>query len=249
MSVDASSGRLRIDDLAQRAEMPSGTIRFYQREGLIPPPEREGRVAYYSQEHLRRLERIRALQAQGLPLSVVGDLLAREDAGEDITAWLALDSFVFSRPADGQPVDEEALASVGVGADTLGVLESAGVLRRDGDGRLRALPGTLELTARLLEGGVPPATIAAGAERVAEGLREVAEAMAELGWDIFATERESISADQPVAEEVLARLAHLRSLAQRIVATLFRDLLDEAIRTGSESLAEETVARRQERQR
>lgn len=248
MSVDASSGRLRIDDLAQQADMPSGTIRFYQREGLIPPPEREGRVAYYSQEHLRRLERIRTLQAQGLPLSVVGDLLEREDAGEDITAWLALDSFVFSRPAGGEPVDEEALATF-VGADALAVLEAAGVLRRADDGQLRALPGTLELTARLVEGGVTPATIAAGAERIAERLREVAEAMAELGWEVFAPERESISSDQPVAEEVLARLEHLRSLAQRTVATLFRELLDEAIRTRSESLAEETVARRQERKR
>ena len=247
MSVEASEGRLRIDDLAQRAAMPSGTIRFYQREGLIPPPEREGRVAYYSHEHLRRLERIRTLQAQGLPLSVVGDLLAREAAGEDISGWLALDSFVFNRPAGGEPVDEEALATVGVGADTLGVLEAAGVLRRRADGQLTALPGTLELTARLVEGGVPPATIAAGAERVAERLREVAGTMAELGWDVFAPERESISADQPVAEEVLARLEHLRSLAQRVVATLFRELLDEAIRARSEPFAEETVARRQGR--
>src|SRR6059036_2699839 len=99
--------------------MPSGTIRFYQREGLIPPPRREGRVAYYSEAHLQRLERIRALRAQGLPLSVVGDLLARDDAGEDITAWLALDSAVFRRPASAQPLDEDALAGLGVGAPAL----------------------------------------------------------------------------------------------------------------------------------
>jgi DNA-binding transcriptional MerR regulator len=243
------TGRLRIDDLAQRAAMPSGTIRFYQREGLIPPPRREGRIAYYSEEHLRRLERIRALQAQGLPLSVVGDLLAREDAGDDISGWLALDSAVFTRPAGGEPVDEQALAALGVGEDTLAALEAARVLHRADDGRLLALPGVLELTARLVEGGVPPATIAAGAARVAEQLREVAATMAELGWDLFAPERARISADEPVAADVLARLDYLRSLAQRIVATLFRELLDEAIRTRSEPFAEETVARRRGRRR
>jgi DNA-binding transcriptional MerR regulator len=243
VSVEAA-GRMRIDELAQRSGVASGTIRFYQREGLIPPPEREGRVAYYSDEHLRRLERVRALQAQGLPLSMVGDLLAREDAGEDIAGWLALDSAVFGRPDGGEPIDEKALAALGVDDGDLADLEAAAVLRRGEDGRLEALPGMLELTARLVEGGVPPATIAAGAERVAKRLREVAGTMADLGWDVFAPERERISADEPVAEAVLARLEHLRSLAQRIVATLFRELLDEAIRERSEPFARETVARR-----
>jgi DNA-binding transcriptional MerR regulator len=206
VSAQATSERMRIDDLAQRSGVASGTIRFYQREGLIPPPEREGRVAFYSEDHLRRLERVRALQAQGLPLSVVGDLLAREDAGEDIAGWLALDSAVFGRPDGGEPIEE--------------------------------------LTARLLEVGVPPDTIAAGAELIRVRLREVAETMSGLGWEVFAEERERLAAGEQVPEDVLARFEHLRSLAQRIVQALFRDLLDEAIRERTEPFAEEAVARR-----
>jgi DNA-binding transcriptional MerR regulator len=210
VTAPAAAERLRIDDLAQRSGIASGTIRFYQREGLIPPPEREGRVAYYSDEHLRRLERIQALQAQGLPLSVVGDLLAREEAGEDIAGWLALDSAVFGRRVP-EAADEDALA---------------------------------ELTARLVEGGVPPEAIRGAAESVEARLREIAGMMAELGWEVFAPERERISADEPVAEDVLARLEQLHSLAQRIVAAVFREQLDEAIRARSEQFAEETVRRR-----
>jgi DNA-binding transcriptional MerR regulator len=206
MSVPTATERLRIDDLAQRSGIASGTIRFYQREGLIPPPEREGRVAYYSEEHLHRLARIRALQAKGLPLSVVGDLLEREDAGEDVGGWLALDSAVFGRGAGAEPLEE--------------------------------------LTGRLVEAGIPPDKIAVGAEVVARQLRAVAEEMADLGWDVFAPERERISADEPVAEEVLDRLEHLRSLAQRIVATVFRQSLDRAILERSRPFAEETIARR-----
>jgi DNA-binding transcriptional MerR regulator len=209
VTARVGTARMRIDDLAQRSGIASGTIRFYQREGLIPPPEREGRVAYYSEEHLLRLERVRALQGQGLPLGVVGDLLAREDAGEDISAWLALDSAVFGRHGNGQPIEE--------------------------------------LRARLLEWGVPKATIAEGAELVEQRLREVADAMAAIGWEIFASERESIAAERPVADDVLARFEHLRSLAQRIVASVFREQLDDAIRERSEPFAEETVARRRTR--
>ena len=245
MSTPEATGRLRIDDLSQRSGIASGTIRFYQREGLIPPPEREGRVAYYSEEHLRRLERVRALQGRGLPLSVVGDLLAREDAGEDVAGWLALDSAVFGGRR-GEPVDQDALAALGLEASDVAALEAAGVLRSARPGDLEAPPGILELTARLVEGGVPPATITAGSEVVAARLREVAEAMATLGWEVFAEERALISADEPVAEDVLARFEHLRSLAQRVVGTLFRQLLDEAIQARSEPFARETVARRQE---
>ena len=249
MSERAEATRLRIDDLAQRSGIASGTIRFYQREGLISPPVREGRVAYYGEEHVRRLERVRALKAQGLPLSVVGDLLAREDAGEEIGAWLALDSAVFGPGSGGEPVDEDALASLGLKRRDIKGLERAGVLRRTDDGLLEAPPGILELTARLVEGGVPPATIRVGAEAVARHLRDVAEEMAGLGWEIFADEREQIAADESVAEEVLARLEHLRSLAHRTVSTLFRQLLADAIQERSQPFAEETAAKRKRRPR
>lgn len=241
--TERAASRLRIDDLAQRSGIPSGTIRFYQREGLIPPPEREGRVAYYSEEHLRRLERVRALQSQGLPLSLVGDLLEREDAGEDVSGWLALDSAVFGRRGQGEPVDRDALAALGLGSGELGSLERAGVLRRTDDG-LEMLPGMLEITARLADAGIAPSAIAAGAEAIASRLREIADAMAALGWEAFAPEREQISGDEPVAEDVLARFEHLHSLARRIVTTLFPQLLDEAIRARSEPFAAATASRR-----
>lgn len=250
MSERTTAQRLRIDELAQRSGIPSGTIRFYQREGLIAPPVREGRLAYYSAEHVDRLERVRALQARGLPLSVVGDLLAREDAGEDPAAWLALDSAVFAtRGGGGDLVDEDALGRLGLAPGDLAALEGAGVLVRDGEGRLRATPGMLELTTRLLEGGVPPAAIRAGADMVTSRLREVAEGMAALGWEVFAPDRDRISADEPVAEDVLARFEHLHSLARRIVATLFAELLDQAIRTRSEPFAEHATAQRRLRTR
>ncbi|MEX2197007.1 MAG: MerR family transcriptional regulator [Thermoleophilaceae bacterium] len=241
--TERAAGRLRIDDLAQRSGIPSGTIRFYQREGLIAPPEREGRVAYYSEGHLSRLERVRALQAQGLPLSLVGDLLEREEEGEDVSGWLALDSAVFGRRGEGEPADRQALAGLGLGANEVAALERAGVLRPAGDG-LEALPGMLEITARLADAGIPPAAIAAGAEAIAARLREIAEAMAALGWEAFAPEREQISGDEPVAAEVLARFEHLHSLARRIVTTLFPQLLDEAIRARTEPFADDTARRR-----
>jgi DNA-binding transcriptional MerR regulator len=241
--VEAPS-RLRIDGLAQASGVASGTIRFYQRQGLIPPPEREGRVAWYGEEHLRRLEQVKALQAQGLPLALVRDLLEREDGGEDIGGWLALDSAVFAPPRGGEPVAPGAFEGLGLAAEDVDALVAAGLLRRDAEGTVFAVPGVLELTVRLVGAGVPPATIRAGAELIARRVRALAEATAQLGWEVFAAERERIESGEPVARDVLAKLERLRGLAERMVTTLFPEILDEVVRERSEAFAVEVVERR-----
>jgi hypothetical protein len=57
--AERGPGCWRIDDLAQRAGITVDTIRYYQREGLLPPAERAGRANLYTGEHLARLERIK----------------------------------------------------------------------------------------------------------------------------------------------------------------------------------------------
>lgn len=83
--------RLRIDDLAHEAGIPSRTIRFYNTEGLLPPPMMRGRVAYYSQEHLLVLNIIKELkERQNLPLDVIKQLLEVRAQHGDVQMNLAL---------------------------------------------------------------------------------------------------------------------------------------------------------------
>src|SRR5438094_227623 len=63
--------RYRVDELAARGGVTVDTVRFYQARGLLPPPEREGRVAWYTEDHLERLRRILDLKAKGFTLAVV----------------------------------------------------------------------------------------------------------------------------------------------------------------------------------
>ena len=64
--------RLRVEELAERADVSVDTIRFYQKRRLLAPPEREGRVAWYGSDHLERLARIRELRSEGLTLALIG---------------------------------------------------------------------------------------------------------------------------------------------------------------------------------
>lgn len=94
--------RWRIDDLARRSGVSVDTIRFYLREELLPPAEREGRVTLFGPEHLTRLAQIRDLQARRFNLAAIRRLVTENRLG-----------FV------------DALFSVGEGAYTLDELTAA----------------------------------------------------------------------------------------------------------------------------
>ena len=51
------------------------TIRYYQSEGVLAAPRRDGRDARYNPGHLERLELIAELQERGLKLEAIKSLL------------------------------------------------------------------------------------------------------------------------------------------------------------------------------
>lgn len=79
----SSGGLLTIDELAAVSGTTVRTTRYYAQLGLIPPPERRGRVAYYGDVHRARLEMVRRLQEHGFTLQAVERYLA--DLPDDAT--------------------------------------------------------------------------------------------------------------------------------------------------------------------
>ncbi len=91
MQSEVQTQLLRIDDLAHLSGIPSRTIRFYNTQGLLPPPIMRGRVAYYNQEHVLVLGIIRELkEQQNLPLEVIKHLLEIRAQHGDVQMNLAL---------------------------------------------------------------------------------------------------------------------------------------------------------------
>lgn len=65
----------RVERLAEQADVSVDTIRYYQKLGLLHPPERRGRVAIYDATHLERLLTVRRLSDEGFSLSQIERLL------------------------------------------------------------------------------------------------------------------------------------------------------------------------------
>jgi MerR family redox-sensitive transcriptional activator SoxR len=82
--MDPSRELLPIGDVAQASGRSASSIRYYERVGLIPAPERVGGQRRYPRAVLRTLAVIGTAQRAGLTLTEIKDLLAANpgDAGQ-----------------------------------------------------------------------------------------------------------------------------------------------------------------------
>lgn len=170
----------RVEQLAARADVSVDTVRFYQSRGLLHPPRRQGRVAWYGEDHLERLAEIRRLQARGLSLAAVRRLLAGElDAADEALAT----AVATPQPAACFTIEELAQRS-GIPLGLLQALSREGLLvaqRVAGEDRFTT--ADVEAAAaglRLLEAGLPLPEILELARRHHQAMRAVAEKAVQL---------------------------------------------------------------------
>ena len=75
----STRGRFTISQLAESAGIPTSTIRYYERIGLVEPEDRSaGNYRLYSRASLEKLKFIRAAQSIGFTLDDTRALLADE---------------------------------------------------------------------------------------------------------------------------------------------------------------------------
>ena len=75
---------MRISELSSATGVPVATVKYYLREGLLPPGRATGATqAQYDETHVARLRLARALvQVGGLSVAAARDVLASLDAGD-----------------------------------------------------------------------------------------------------------------------------------------------------------------------
>ena len=218
----------RVEALAAKADVSVDTIRFYQSRGLLPPPRREGRVAWYGDDHLERLARIRRLQARGLNLATIARLLAGElDAADE-----ALVTAVAVAP-EGDEITftiEELAERSGIPLGLLQAVVKEGLLvpRRAG-GEDRFTTADVDAGAaglRLLEAGLPLPEVLDLARQHHAAMR----AVAERAVDLFDTHvrhplRDSGLPDDEAAARLVEAFTTLLPATTELVTHHFRRTL------------------------
>ncbi|MFD5063228.1 MerR family transcriptional regulator [Streptomyces sp. NPDC058394] len=99
---------MRLSELSKQSGVTTATIKYYLREGLLPPGERVSATqAEYDESHLRRLRLVRALiQVGRLPVATAREVLAHVD-DESLGRTIRLGAALWSLPHSPEP-DEDA---------------------------------------------------------------------------------------------------------------------------------------------
>ncbi len=232
-----------MDQLAASCDLSVDTVRYYQSRGLLPPPEREGRVAWYGPEHARRLTEIRSLQRKGLTLAAIRRVVSGElgPADADLAAAVAVARIgdVSERPeASGGRVRPRRSASTefseasGVPASLIQAVEREGIRlgrRVDGDNRYTSADIELVRTAlRLLEFGLPLADLLALARDADTAMRGLAERAVDL-FDEHVRKpiRDTAGDDGLAAEQMVDAFRELLPAVTTLVSHHFRRVLLE----------------------
>lgn len=71
-----ASPTFKLTELCELAEVTPRTVHYYVQQGLLPPASSAGPKASYDERHLLRLQLIRRLQREHLPLAVIRERLA-----------------------------------------------------------------------------------------------------------------------------------------------------------------------------
>ena len=80
---------LKIGELAKRSGCQVVTIRYYEKEGLLPPPERtDSNYRLYGDDDVERLHFIRRCRLHGMNLAEIRKLLSFKDHPSVSCAWV-----------------------------------------------------------------------------------------------------------------------------------------------------------------
>jgi DNA-binding transcriptional MerR regulator len=221
----------KVDELAAAGDVSVDTVRYYQSLGLIPSPERRGRRAVYTAEHLDRLSAIKELQSRGLSLKVIAKVLDGELDPVDLGLAEAVATAMRGGDEPLLTLDQLAEHS-GVPASLLAAVEGSGLLiGRDVDGEPRYTASDVDLVRnglRLLEAGLPLQDLLGLATRYDEAARSIAgEAIAMFDEHIREPIIRRASTPDGAAAELVDAFAVLLPAVTGLVAHHFRRVILE----------------------
>ncbi|MFF7177222.1 MerR family transcriptional regulator [Streptomyces sp. NPDC008121] len=222
----AGGARYRREEVARAAGVKVRNLRYYQERGLLPPPRREGRIAWYSDEHLTRLRLIDDLLGRGYTVNGIAELLDAWEQGGGIAQLLGFEREMTRDWVQEEPVTmtlaelREMFGSTATAQDTrrAAALE---YVRVEGDTVTFPSRRLLEATLTLVRRGLPLAEILDAGDFVQTQAAAVADRFVALfrRHVIGAESLERISAGQ--LDRIAEAAAALRPVAGEVVATEF----------------------------
>jgi DNA-binding transcriptional MerR regulator len=225
--------RYRVEQLAAACDVSVDTVRYYQSRGLLPQPQREGRVAWYGPDHAERIRQIRSLQRKGLTLAAIKRALDGELERTDVELAAAVAAARGEGPAEELLTLEAFSARAGVPASLIQAVEREGIrlgVLQDGQTRYTSADiQTVRAALRLLEFGLPLGELLALARRANAAMLDLADRAVELfDQHVRKPIRDTAGSEDEAAAQIVEAFDTLLPAVTDLVATHFRRVLLEA---------------------
>lgn len=222
----------RVDELAQVTGVTVRNIRAYQERGLLPPPERRGRVALFDDTHVSRLKIITSMLDRGYSSAHITEMLTAWEAGRDLADVLGLEGALVAAHVGDDPVTvsrDEARELAGGEVD-LAVLVEAGLVELAGDRARVVRPELLRAFAEMRDFGMSTKALVRLHAEVSTSVDEITRRLVAEG--IRQLESRFLDGAEPTGEEVgelVLVLTRFRALALAAVSSTLEASLEKRV--------------------
>jgi len=214
---------MTIDEVAAQVGMTVRNVRAHQARGLLQPPRIVGRTGFYGPEHVRRLDRIRQLQDEGMNLAAIARLL------DDRLTAVATGPFTDAAPEHRPAGDVAARLGLELDDPSIGRAVELGLITPDGDGVRVETPRLLAVAEELADEGVPLSAMLDVVVEVQQASAQVARAFMALADQHLVS---SVVLDTGGdLDQINAVVEHLHVQASAALEVLFNQAMSAEIRT------------------
>lgn len=234
-----SGGPYRVDDLARVTGTTVRNIRAYQERGLLHPPTRKGRVAYFDDTHVARLKLINSMLDRGYTSLHIREMLDAWEHGKTLADVLGIEQALVPAPHD-PPATMGLVAAreLAGGADDLAEYAAAGLVEIKGN-RVRVLrPQLLAAFAEMHGYGMTTTTLLAIHRDVVPLVDQITDKLVSVGVAHLADHFRAPAEHASEVSDLVTMLIRFRTLATSSVTAT----LDSSIERKVERLLTEYLA-------
>ncbi|MFJ9604966.1 MerR family transcriptional regulator [Kitasatospora sp. NPDC101176] len=241
-AADDKKREYRVEELAEAAGITTRTLRFYRERKLLQPPRKEGRIAWYGEEHLARLRMIGELLERGHTLGGIAELIGAGESGRDVAELIGLEAAIVAPWSDETPVrlDWDELSAVfgdQLTEENTAESISQGFISVDDDGITHVSRRLMDATTALVAEGVPLSAVLDASRRTQEHVDAIAEVFVDLVGEHLLG---ALAGDAPLppgeAARLTERIVRVRPLARTVVDAQFALAMDRRVQADYDDL-------------
>ncbi|MFE2721150.1 MerR family transcriptional regulator [Kitasatospora sp. NPDC059327] len=239
----------RVEELAEAAGITTRTLRFYRERKLLPPPRKDGRIAWYGEAHLTRLRVIAELLERGHTLGGIAELIGAGESGRDVAELIGLGAAIIAPWSDETPVHlgwDELKATFGdqLTEENTAASIAQGYISVEEDGITHVSRRLMDATTALVAEGVPLAIVLEASRRTQEHVDAIAEIFTALVREELLG---PLAADTPLPPGEAARLTEqilrVRPLARTVTDAQFALAMDRRVHAEYDELLRQRLER------